>query len=95
MGGDEEATNLILQDLSEIVGVLHDIDSEGLIIKCAGRDIRISAPPILKRKAAKLVGKKVAVFRIGRMFYMRKVKDNSSVAEKLFNAEKTVEVRSP
>ncbi len=95
MRRDGEANNLTLRGLSEIIGVLHDINYEGLVIKCAGRNIRIPAPPNLRRKAAKLVGKRVAILRIGQTVYIRKLKDSSSTDEESFTSEKSVELTLP
>ena len=95
MRRDGEATNLILRDLSEIIGVLRDVNSEGLTLRCAGRDIRIPAPPNIRRRAAKLVGKRVAILRIGQTVYLRNLKDSSSTDGEAFTSQGTIEVACP
>ena len=95
MRRDGEATNLILRDLSEIIGVLRDVNSEGLTLRCAGRDIRIPAPPNLRRRAATLVGKRVAILRVGPIIYLREIKDSNSTDREAFTSEGTMEVACP
>jgi len=90
-----KVTNLLLQDLSEIVGALHDVNSEGLTLRCAGRDILIPAPPNLRRRAATLVGKRVAILRVGPIIYLREIKDSNSTDREAFTSEGTMEVACP
>jgi len=95
MRRDDVAANLTLRDLSEIIGVLHDVNSEGLTLRCAGRSIRIPAPPNIRRRAAELIGERVAILRIGQAVYMRKIKDSSSTDGEVFTSQGTMEVACP
>ena len=72
---------LLLQDGVEIIGTLKAATSNELIVRCLKTDTRVSVPPDIIKKAAKLVGERIAILRIRNRFYIRKAKDGMSASE--------------
>lgn len=75
------AEGLLLREGTEVIGTLEAVTSNELILKCLETDTRVSVPPYVIEKVAKLVGERIAILRIRNRFYIRVVKNNISASE--------------